>query len=150
MNPELRARIQLELAEMTKILDQIDQFVVHLNTTREATLETALISAIALNVHSFYTGAERIFEVLAKQVDQSFPTGQNWHRQLLEQMSVAIPNVRPAVISEETQKIFNELRRFRHVVRSIYAYQLERDRVLEIARMCRQSFPQFVQEIKVL
>lgn len=125
MNPELKQRIQQELKEMIQIIKQTEQFLTQLDKPLESTIETALISAIALNLHSFYTGAERIFEAIAKEIDRSVPTGQNWHRQLLEQMTVEIPQLRPALISEDTRFLFDELRRFRHVVRSIYAYQLD-------------------------
>ena len=148
MNPELQQRIQQELQEMVQIINQTEQFLSQLDKPLESTLKNALISAIALNLHSFYTGAERIFEAIAKQIDGSVPTGQNWHRQLLEQMSVEIPELRPALISDDTRAIFDELRRFRHVVRSVYAYQLDGDRVLDIAQRGFDRFSIFTSEIQ--
>ena len=148
MNPELQQRIQQELQEMVQIINQTEQFLSQLDKPLESTLKNALISAIALNLHSFYTGAERIFEAIAKQIDGSVTTGQNWHRQLLEQMSVEIPELRPALISDDTRAIFDELRRFRHVVRSVYAYQLDGDRVLDIAQRGFDRFSIFTSEIQ--
>ena len=94
----------------------------------------AILSALDLNLHSFYTGAERIFERISTKIDYRMATGYDWHRQLLDQMSVSIREVREAVISEETKQCLEEFRRFGHVVRSIYAYQLETSRVMELAR----------------
>lgn len=52
------------------------------------------LQAAALSLQNFYMGVERIFEEIAKQVDESLPTGANSHLALLEQMSLEIPNVR--------------------------------------------------------
>ena len=57
------------------------------------------IDAAALNVHDFYAGLERIFEAIARRIDQSMPEGPHWHEDLLDQMASTIPNTRPAVLS---------------------------------------------------
>ncbi len=59
--------------------------------------------------------------------------GGDWHQQLLYQMTLTVPDVRPKVISESTQLSLDEFRRFRHIVRSLYAYKLELEPVLELA-----------------
>ena len=141
-------RLNYELEEMKQIIHQTEQFLRQLEQEIMPTYQAALTSAIALNLHSFYTGAERIFEVIAKQVDHYQPTGSNWHRQLLDQMLVAIPNLRPAVISENTYLLLDELRRFRHVVRTVYAYQLDSERILELANKSFHYFSTFKKEIQ--
>ena len=40
-------------------------------------------------LHSFYSGAERIFREIARTVDASMPESVDWHRRLLRQMSIA-------------------------------------------------------------
>lgn len=87
------------------------------------------IDAAALNLHDFYTGLERIFQLIAVTVDRSPPTGQEWHRDLLRQMCVDIPAVRPPVLSKETCTVLDEFMRFRHVVRNVYAFQLNGERI---------------------
>ena len=37
--------------------------------------QNALINSIALNLHGVYTGIERIFEVIAKKIDQRWLFG---------------------------------------------------------------------------
>jgi hypothetical protein len=59
-------------------------------------------NSVALNLHSFYSGFERIFEMIDKIIDKIFPSGDQWHRDLLRQMTLEIPEVRPKVISLET------------------------------------------------
>jgi hypothetical protein len=60
--------------------------------------------SVALNIHSFYSGLERVLEKIASAVEGSLPQGVNWHQELLDQMALEIPNVRPAVISEKTRE----------------------------------------------
>ena len=46
------------------------------------------LDGVALNLHGFYSGLERVFEKIALAVDGSVPSGANWHRELLNQMSI--------------------------------------------------------------
>ncbi len=41
------------------------------------------LDAVALNLHTFYTAAERIFEEIAREIDSFVPSGSDWHRRLL-------------------------------------------------------------------
>jgi hypothetical protein len=79
---------------------------------------------VALNLHSFYTALERVFELIAANVDQTRPKADNWHQELLRQMAFEIELVRPPVISKEMRNILDEYRGFRHVVRNVYSYHL--------------------------
>lgn len=127
----LSGRIREELKSLQRAVSQTEAFVEQLAARPNEQLQEALITAISLNLHAFYTGAERIFAEIAKAVDESVPTGNEWHKQLLLQMAATLPDIRSAVISEELLEQLDELRRFRHVVRSNYAHTLDRQRVLE-------------------
>ena len=87
------------------------------------------IDSAALNLHSFYVGLERLFELTAHQLDGSLPKGEAWHRDLLRQMTIDLTGIRPPMISVETANRLDEYRRFRHVVRNVYAEYLEPERI---------------------
>jgi hypothetical protein len=74
------------------------------------------LDSVALGLHNFYSGLERLFEKVAKVVDGSLPSGANWHQLLLEQMSLENSERRPALISVESRKALEEYRGLRHVV----------------------------------
>jgi hypothetical protein len=57
------------------------------------------------------------------------PIGEMWHRDLVKQMAEEIVGVRPAVISQERVTSLDSLRRFRHLVRNIYSFNLIPERV---------------------
>jgi hypothetical protein len=103
--------------------------------------------SVALNIHSFYSGLERVFEKIASAVDSSQPQGINWHKELLNQMAMEIPNVRPAVISEKSRELLEPYRGFRHVVRNVYTYHIMPDKMKPLAKSIRPVFKQVEKEL---
>jgi hypothetical protein len=100
------------------------------------------LDSVALNLHSFYTGVERLFELIVRYLDGVQPGGANWHRDLLVLVSREVAGRRPAVISAEVATALDEFRRFRHLVRNVYTANLVPDRihplVLALPRLWRQ------------
>jgi hypothetical protein len=90
------------------------------------------LDGVALNLHGFYAGAERLFEEIARGIDASMPGGPEWHRDLLVQMSAELRGVRPAVLSREGRTCLDEYRGFRHVVRNVYAFSLHPSRLYDL------------------
>ena len=87
------------------------------------------LDGVALNLHGFYSGLERIFEQIAGTLDDSLPQGENWHQLLLFQMAEELAGVRPAVISKEICWQLDEYRGFRHIERNVYTYHFDPDRI---------------------
>lgn len=102
--------------------------------------DDAYLDALALNLHGFYTGVEKILEDIARTVDQSIPQGAEWHSNLLLQLCAEIPSVRPPVITSETREYLDELRGFRHVVRNVYTFQFQPSRIEALTRNLRQCY----------
>ncbi len=105
------------------------------------------LDGVALNLHSLYSGLERIFELVAEIVDGSIPQGENWHQKLLQQMSVEISGIRPALISENVYTRLNEYRGFRHVVRNVYAYHFDPARIEKLVKEAPELFSQVKTEL---
>jgi len=76
-------------------------------------------------LHDFYTGIEKIFESIAKEVDNRLPMGEEWHIELLHQMTLDIPGLRPQVITAKTEKKLREYLGFRHLFRKRYGFELD-------------------------
>ena len=144
----LSERIREELTSLQQAVSQTEAFVEQLSAMPNERVQEALVNAIALNLHAFYTGTERIFSEVAKTVDGSVPAGNEWHRLLLLQMAAPLPDLRAAVISEALLDQLDELRRFRHVVRSNYAHVLNRQRVLERAEQLGDCWDRFQEELE--
>lgn len=90
------------------------------------------VDAAALNLHGYYAGVERIFEMIARRIDQSLPSGAHWHQELLKQMAVEITGVRPAVLSIELRDKLGRYLGFRHVIRNIYTFDLDADSIASL------------------
>jgi hypothetical protein len=76
-------------------------------------------------LHDFYTGIEKIFEDIAKEIDRRMPAGEEWHSELLHQMTLDIAGLRPSVISNTTDKKLREYLGFRHLFRKRYGFELD-------------------------
>ena len=105
------------------------------------------VDSAALNLHSFYAGVERLFEAAALQLDGSLPKSEAWHRDLLEQMTLDLPGLRPPVISLAVVQMLDEYRRFRHVVRNVYAESLDPLRVGELVERLAPLWMQLRKEL---
>lgn len=109
--------------------------------------------AITLGLHDFYSGIERIFTKIATNVDGELPKDKNWHQKLVQQMLVENSDLHPPVISASLVPQLDELRRFRHVVRSIYAFELDANRLEELIYkldLLWQSLQQELQDFAAL
>lgn len=128
MNSKLFKLAQEIMAEV----EQLERSVIRASQGWQRYLDSddqLYLDSVALGLHNFYSGLERLFEKVAKVIDGTLPSGANWHQLLLEQMSLEIPNKRPALISVESRKALEEYRGLRHVVRNVYAFQLEAEKL---------------------
>ncbi len=105
------------------------------------------LDSVALNLHGFYSGLERIFEMISRRLDQSLPSSEVWHRDLLFQMGREIQGVRPAVISQEHADRLDEFRRFRHLVRNVYTMNLMPDRMSKLISVLPNLWSQLRAEL---
>jgi hypothetical protein len=88
---------------------------------------------------SFYTGLERIFECIVKDIDGRQPKGERWHAELLDQVAHRT-NRRPAVISEDSRQRLSEYLAFRHLSRHVYVHDLVWDRMAHLVAAISQTW----------
>jgi hypothetical protein len=119
----------LDIAERIRCdLDEIELLVERAIAGWQKFLQTddeLYLDSVALSLHSFYSGLERLFEIIATRIDGERPEGNEWHYSLLMQMSKDLSDIRPAVISEIGKEMLNGYRKFRHVVRHVYAFDFD-------------------------
>lgn len=133
----LAARLRVELQALRRIVARAEGAMA-LARQRPAEQDYFLGSA-ALDLHAFYTGVERMLELIASDLDESRPSTPHWHRDLLAQMSLALADVRPAALRPETLAALGDYLEFRHVVRNVYTFNLRPDRVAELVSGLRPT-----------
>ncbi len=84
-------------------------------------------------LHDFYTGVEKVFTLVSPDLNGEAPAGDHWHRELLHAMALDVPPLRPAVISEDTERLLVAYLKFRHLYRNLYGFRLQWPRVRRLA-----------------
>ena len=110
-------------------------------------VQEVYLDSVALNLHSFYSGLERVFELVARHVDRVLPSGDTWHRDLLQQMTHDLTDVRPAVIGRDSALSLDEFRRFRHLVRNVYTINLVPERIAGLMSALPALWPELQAEL---
>jgi hypothetical protein len=93
----LAGRIRKELDDLERLVARANRAI---NTAQKNPQDTDLyMDSASLNLHDVYSGFERVFKQIAATVDGNVPTTAEWHRELLEQMGLDLPKVRPPVLT---------------------------------------------------
>ncbi|MAT99064.1 MAG: hypothetical protein CL608_18110 [Anaerolineaceae bacterium] len=141
----LVTRIHQELRELERVVARAERAI---QAARERPEDQDLyIDSAALNLHDFYAGLERIFQQIGSTVDGHIPTGHNWHRELLQQMQSDLPDLRPPVLSTEVTNVLDEFLRFRHVLRNVYAFQFDPERIARLVNQLRPTWAKIQTEL---
>jgi hypothetical protein len=141
------------LAErIRKELDDIERLVARANRALSTASENPqdadlFLDSASLNMHDIYSGFERIFKQIAATVDGTVPTSPEWHRELLEQMGLDLPKVRPPVLTSGSLRKLDEYLRFRHVVRNVYTFSFDPERIGRLVMELEPVFDQVQQEL---
>lgn len=98
-------------------------------------------------LHDFYNACERIFELIAREIDGSISSEGQWHKKLLFQMTVKINDTRPAVISKKLAAELDDYLAFRHLFRNIYGFELKSERLDRLVEKLPATIIVFSEEI---
>ena len=134
----LVGRIRQSLVDLERVVSRAELLMDKMRRTGD----DGYLDGVALNLHGFYAGVERVFEDIAREIEGTVPTGPDWHQDLLLQMSAEVVATRPAVVTQETRFCLDDYRGFRHIVRNVYAFNLRPARLQELTaglRGCYQA-----------
>ena len=147
MNPEevlvrrLAAETASELATMAALSEEF--------TNAPQGSDTYSVRARGSILHDFYNGVERVFLRIARELNGGVPRdgGEQWHRNLIGDMALEIPEVRPAVVDSSLANVFGEYLRFRHVFRNVYGGVLDTQRMASLEQRLPQTLAEFRQQV---
>ncbi len=134
---ELAAEIEGELSLLNELGEALEATVTDLPDDTKH--KSVYLESIALKLHNFYTGCERIFTRISEELNGGLPRSHDWHVRLLRKMTLDIEGIRPAVLTRETASLLDEYRAFRHIVRNIYGFELRMSRMAPLLDNFREA-----------
>ena len=117
----LKGEIEGQTKEIEKIYLRIEE--------RRVTKESSNLESLAYQLHNLYCAFEDLFKTVADYFENNIDEKKRYHRELLRRMSISIEGIRPAFVSEESHKLLDSLRAFRHFFRHAYTYELDPKKV---------------------
>ena len=153
--PELIAEIEDELRR----IDMLSADISETWKTMPKSIKKRRIheESLALKLHNFYTGCERIFCKVADDLNGGTPDSKDWHKRILHQMTLEVKGIRPPLISDKTESELVEYLGFRHVVRNIYGSEIKSDRLAylvdqfpSVLKLFNKDIRKFIKFLKVL
>ena len=71
----LAERIRDDLSSLERLVHRAEEAW----RRAEQSKDDLYLDSVALNLHGFYAGLERLFELISTAIDGSLPQGSNWH-----------------------------------------------------------------------
>ena len=140
---ESSQRVEVLLAEVDSDLQAMENIQGHINSIYDSLKKNEPVSdrdkaALGYYLHNLYNAVESILKRIAGFFENSLE-GATWHTDLLKRMTLKIEGIRPPVICECTYTILNELRKFRHIFRHSYDYELRWERMDALWKEYREN-----------
>ncbi|MGK7946027.1 MAG: nucleotidyltransferase family protein [Microcystaceae cyanobacterium] len=126
----LKERLEAEILALDETVETLSSLLEQASSVPQAFVTPTLASYIT----DFYTSCERLSERVAVALDGGLPKGDNWHEQLLRQVSDSDGKSRPPLWQGSLCLELDEYRKFRHVARHNYNFKLQADKVLVLAQ----------------
>jgi hypothetical protein len=123
---DLAGDIEIELSKLAQLEIKIQQ--VQNDIKAAPAYAGSFYESLALKFHSFYTGCERIFNLISIELNGGVSKSADWHKRMLSRMAVEKEG-RKAVITPQTAERLEDFLGFRHVIRNIYGFELKVDRI---------------------
>jgi hypothetical protein len=136
----LKGEMQGQSKEIEKIYAKIEE--------RKTRQDIANLESLAYQLHNLYCAFEDLFKIVADNFENYIEERRKYHRELLWRMSISIEGVRPALLSDESLKLLDSLRAFRHFFRHAYAYELDPKKVNIVLEDAFKLKPLYKKEIK--
>jgi uncharacterized protein YutE (UPF0331/DUF86 family) len=143
----LKASVEDQLRVIERIFAKIEE--------RRCPKNAVELESLAYQLHNLYCAFEDLFRIIADFFENRIEDRARYHRELLWRMKLSIEGVRPALLSEESYRILDSLRAFRHFFRHAYSYDLDPRKValvvedaLKLRGLHRQEIDRFLEELQ--
>jgi len=131
----LKSEIAGQITDIDKIYQAIED--------RKRCRNKLELESLCLWLHNLYCAFEDLLKIVAKAFENNIMDEERYHIALLKRMTVDIKGVRPALIGTKTFHLMDELRSFRHKIRHMYVFDIDKEKMkpaLESALMLREIY----------
>lgn len=135
-------KIEFELEEIDSLFELYKDELLALNKKPNLMEVTAFAGVL----HSFYNGLEKIFLVIAKNIDKKMPDDSKWHKTLLLQMTTDSES-RCEVLSHEMKDRLLDYLAFRHFFRHTYSFRLDWEEMEDLIKSINDVWRKFKSEL---
>ena len=133
----MEERLRVFLAELNAQLKEILRLYSSIEVKVESLKRNAdnedLANSLGYKLHNLYSAYEDCFKLVGRFFENQIEDMARYHTDLLKRMLLVIEGIRPNLLSEESFKVLDELKGFRHLFRHAYSYELEAERVIRLA-----------------
>ncbi|MBS4053381.1 MAG: hypothetical protein KGZ64_01215 [Thermaerobacter sp.] len=136
----LQAELQSRAQEIANIYLKLDE--------RKGKRGKIAVESLSYQLHNLYCAFEDLFKTVAVSFENNIDHKTRYHAELLKRMTYTIEGVRPALLSQDSFTLLDNLRSFRHFFRHAYSYDLDERKVrivLEDAVKLRTLYARDVQ-----
>lgn len=88
---------------------------------------------LGYKLHNLYSAYEDLFKLVAGFFENQISDSAKYHIDLLKRMLIEIEGIRPHILTDESFRILDELRGFRHIFRHAYSYTIDSERLMKLA-----------------
>ena len=138
----LIGEIKSDLNDLQRIVDEAEKEMERFSVSYPTPFDVRACGSI---LQDFYNGVEGIFTKISGEINGGLPSGEDWHKRLLMDMAIEIPEVRPPILPHRLCEELDDYLRFRHLFRHSYGITLHWERVkplLESLRIILTDFNQ--------
>lgn len=118
---KLKEDITYELGQIQKVVNTIEELRKEIKGEAPDTTQKA---AMGTHLMNFYSGIENIFKRVAKDYYGFFPTGDAWHKELLELSGQGFKD-KKAIVDQNTINSLSDYLGFRHLFIHGYSFVLD-------------------------
>ncbi len=101
----------------------------------------------ALKAQQLYTAAEDLLKAIAGAFENQVHDHARYHAELIGIMHTEIPGHRPALLSDNSKRLLDKLRAFRHFIRHGYDYELDREELQLLQIKLQTGFPHLLNDL---
>lgn len=102
---------------------------------------------LGYEITGYYTLCENIFVEIIRFFENDLNTEQ-WHKSLLNRVSLKFSDFRPAVISLLTLELLDEIRTFRHRFNHYFRTEINPKRIWQIREIVMELHPELEKDIR--